>query len=518
MKKRQYVTTAIDFPNATPHIGHIMEKIMADVIVRWFRLRGDEVRFHLGTDENGIKIQQTAKEQGVTPKELVEKNAPVFEDLFRRFHVSFDYFIRTADPASHWPTVQALWKKLHDAGYLEKRTYSGLYCTGCERFLTEKDLVDGLCPDHKKPPENVTEENWFFLLSKKQKAIEALLDPKKGSYAIVPDWRAKETMNFLEGGLEDISFSRSKKTLYWGVPVPDDPDQVMYVWCDNLTSYVSSLGLLTDHAESTWWDDAAVTHVIGKDIARFHAINWPAMLQVAGLRTPDRLLIHGHLTSDGQKMSKSLGNVVKPEEILARFDGNPDPLRFYFSHEVPVGNDGDFSWKRLEELYQSKLGNQLGNMLNRALVLLKKDDGVVKVRQGSQAEAMASLWKTYAAKMEAFELHAALQAVTSAVSDLNVAFNDAAPWKLKEDADLRIATLGTFVEDLRHVALMLLPFIPDTAYRMSKQLGVPYAEDMKEKSFVLTDELKAWGGCKNWLKVGDPSILFAPLESRKENS
>lgn len=492
-------------------MGHVMEKILADVIVRWMRLKGDAVRFHIGTDENGIKIQQTAKTLGMTPKELVEKNAPVFRDLFERIGISFDTFIRTADAESHWPTVKELWKRLREAGYLEKRTYSGLYCTGCERFLTPKDLVDGLCPDHQKAPELVTEENWFFLLKKKQKDIERLLKAKKGGYTMLPSWRGKETLNFLEGGLEDVSFSRSRNTLSWGVPVPDDSEQVMYVWCDNLTSYISSLGLLTDHPMSEWWDEATVTHVIGKDIARFHAINWPAMLQVALIRTPDRLLIHGFLTSEGQKMSKSIGNVVEPEQVLTHFHGNPDPLRFYLSHEIPVGNDGDFSWKRIDELYDSKLRNQLGNLLNRVLVLLKKEGGSIVLPQDCAEDRARAKegWERFSASMDSMEVHRGIQQAFELVALLNGAMDTLKPWTLTGEAKIHV--LSRFAESLRHVALMLLPFMPGASRNMCMQLGVPYATSVGSRDFVITNTLKKFGAIKEWKTIGEPAILFEKL-------
>ena len=516
---RHYVTTAIDYPNAAPHMGHVLEKILADVIARWFRLKGDEVRFQIGTDEHGIKMQKTAEKQEITPEQLVDKNVPLFEDLYSKLHVSADMFMRTSDravtwpnvaPIQHRPTVEALWKKLQEAGALEKRTYTGLYCSGCERFVTAKDLVDGKCPDHNLVPEEVKEENWFFTLSKKQQDLLTLLEK---SYTIIPSYRAEETLTLLRGGLEDVSFSRPKNSLSWGIPIPGEPDQTMYVWCDALTNYISGLGLLTDRAQPEFWDDATITHVIGKDIARFHALIWPAMLQYAGIKTPDQLLIHGFVTNEGQKMSKSLGNVVDPVDVLKKFNGNPDPIRFFLCHEIPVGRDGDFSWKRLEEIYQSKLGNQLGNMLNRTLVLLGKDDKVIQINaKASDSERLMNEWSTYSEAMNRFEIHSALQQVTNLVSFMNVDFNDSAPWKLKEEPELRITTLGSFAEYLRHTALMLLPFVPNTAYRISKQLNVPYAEQMIEKDFVITDDMKKWGGIKDWTMVGEPSILFAPLE------
>jgi methionyl-tRNA synthetase len=511
MSKRHYVTTAIDFPNAAPHMGHVLEKVMADVYVRWLRLSGHQVKFHIGTDENGIKIQQTAKTLGITPKELVDRNAPIFDALFRKMQISFDYFIRTSDEKSHWPTVTALWERLMKGGYLEKRTYTGLYCAGCERFWRPQDLVDGKCPDHKTVPEEITEENWFFLLSKKQKNIEKLLEPEKGSYRIIPSWRANETLAFLKEGLEDISFSRSKKTLYWGVPVPGDDDQVMYVWCDNLTSYISSLGMLTAKAEPEWWDDATVTHVIGKDIARFHAINWPAMLQCADVRTPDRLLIHGFLTSEGEKMSKSLGNVVVPEDVISKY--NVDVLRFYLSHEIPVGNDGDFSWKRFGELYIGVLSNKIGNLLNRALVLLNKDGGAFTIADDAALrDGHAEMWKAYSAHMDACEFsNAVAKAVDIAIAG-NVEMENKKPWTLKGDE--KAAVLGNIAEMLRHVSLMLLPFMPETACKIAQQLNLPYAAEMSSKDFHITAALTKWGDIKGWKQVGTPSILFPPVETK----
>ncbi len=507
MKKRQYVTTAIDYPNAAPHMGHVLEKVLADVLVRWFRLRGDEVRFQIGTDEHGIKIQQTAEKERMTPKALVDRNVPLFQDLYRTLGISADLFIRTSDKKVHWPTVEALWKKLQDAGVLEKRTYTGLYCSGCERFVTKKDLVDGLCPDHQIAPQEVKEENWFFALSTETTWLKGLL---KKEYKITPSFRKNETFALLEQGLEDVSFSRPKSSLSWGIPVPGDEEQTMYVWCDALTNYISGLGYFTDHEEKKWWDDATITHVIGKDIARFHALIWPAMLKAAGVRIPDQLLIHGFLTSEGQKMSKSLGNVVKPEEVLAHFNGNPDPLRFYLSAEVPVGNDGDFSWKRIDELYDSKLRNQLGNMLNRVLVMMKKDGFGLQINSSRAFDDQVVLeWKQYDEAFENFELHKAIQQVTVWIDRMNAAFNSSAPWKLEGAA--RANVLSEFAEMLRHASLMLLPFIPESAQNMSTQLGLPYAKKMLEKDFVITKEMRTWGAVKDWKRVGEPSILFPPL-------
>ncbi|MBI2636209.1 methionine--tRNA ligase [Candidatus Peregrinibacteria bacterium] len=409
---RQYITTAIDYPNAPPHMGHVLEKVLADACARWMRLRGDEVRFQTGADEHGVKIQQTADREKLTPKELVDRNVPLFQDLYTRLQISADVFVRTSDKKAHWPTVIELWKKLRDAGALQKRTYAGLYCSGCERFVTVKDLANGLCPDHKIPPQEVKEENWFFLLSAEQRWLAHLL---QNEYLIIPEFRAKETLMLLESGLADVSFSRPKSSLSWGVPVPGDEDQTMYVWCDALTNYISGLGFFTDHENAQWWNEGEVTHVIGKDIARFHALIWPAMLKNANVRPPDRLLIHGFLTSEGEKMSKTTGNVVAPDDVISKY--GVDALRFFLAHEIPVGNDGDFSWKRFGELYDAKMRNQLGNLLNRVLVLLKKEGGYVKIPEGSKDVSRTSEeWKAFAGKMDAFDLNAGIQQAFGLVS------------------------------------------------------------------------------------------------------
>ncbi|MDP6576151.1 MAG: methionine--tRNA ligase [Candidatus Peribacteraceae bacterium] len=501
---RQYITTAIDYPNAAPHMGHVLEKVLADVCARWFRLRGDEVRFQIGTDEHGIKVQRTAESEGLTAKKLVDRNVPMFEDLYRKLGISYDKFIRTSDQKEHWPTVVELWKKLDSAGMLEKRSYTGMYCSGCERFMTKKDLDDkGQCENHKKAPEEVTEENYFFLMSKDSENLKKLLTKNwdKEEYRIVPQFRENETLSLIDQGLEDVSFSRPKSSLSWGIPVPDEEAQTMYVWCDALTNYISGLGLLTDHEEREWWDDAEITHVIGKDIARFHALIWPSMLKHGGVRTPDKLLIHGFLTSEGEKMSKSTGNVVVPNDVLEKFGGDPDPLRFYLSHEVPVGRDGDFSWDRIEKLYDSKLRNDLGNLLNRVLVLLKKEGGDLG-DFGSDPKLLGDKWKKYQESMNAFRLEDGVSLAVELATECNQFIDKNKPWELKGDEKVNLLT--QLAEALRHVALMLLPFTPGTSERILKQLGLKAPETLEGKI--------DWGAEKSWKKVGEAEILFEPLE------
>jgi methionyl-tRNA synthetase len=327
-----------------------------------------------------------------------------------------------------------------------------------------------------------------------------------------PEFRAPETLQLIEQGLEDVSFSRPKTSLAWGVPVPGEEDtQTMYVWCDALTNYISTLGLLTDNKGAEWWNEADVTHVIGKDIARFHALIWPAMLKSAGLQVPppQRLLIHGFLTSEGQKMSKSLGNVVVPAEAIAKY--GVDPLRFYLSHEIPVGNDGDFSWKRFAELYDSKLRNQLGNLLNRVLVLLQKSGGGLAsaIAPGAAGPIVAEQWGIYRTASDAFDTHRAIAAAMHVVEQLNGQMQTVQPWTKPVEEQREI--LSGFAEALRHVALMLLPFMPTTAQRISAQLGVPYADRMLEKSFTF-GSLAEWGKAGDWTTVGTPAILFPKVD------
>jgi methionyl-tRNA synthetase len=503
--KRSYITTAIDFPNGAPHMGHVMEKVMADVYARWCRLRGDEVRFQIGTDDHGSKLQRTAEAVGMHPRDLVLSNIPKFVTLFDQLHISYDAFVSTSVANGHYETAQGLWNALLDAGYLYQKEYTGLYCSGCEEFKNERDLVDGLCVNHQKAPEPVAEKNWFFKLTACKQYVENLLSTK--AYSIVPEFRSAEVRSFLENGFADVSFSRPKTSLYWGVPVPNDPDQVMYVWCDNLTSYISSLGYFTPNVDTTFWNDAEVTHIVGKDITRFHGINWPAMLHCAGVKIPNRLLVHGFLTSNGQKMSKSIGNVVEPHDVLEHVFGNPDPLRFYLSHEIPVGNDGDFSWERFDALYNSKLRKQLGNLLNRVLVLLGRTGGRIIVTE--QPELLQLDWQRYSAAMNEHRFHDALLYTMQLVDAGNKYMEDTKPWE--QSPETQIMYLSQMAEFLRHIALQLLPFIPATAQRMSVQLGVPYAEQMLLKNFVLSDQLQAWCEC-NWENIGQPELLFAPLE------
>lgn len=503
MSKPCYITTAIAYVNAAPHIGFAMECIEADAVARYHRLIGDDTWYLTGTDEHGIKIQKTAEELGMTPKELSDLNAKKCEDLKEILHLSNDDFIRTSDQERHWPSVVKLWKKLVEVGDIYKDQYEALYCSGCEAFILEKDLVDGNCPNHNRPPEKVQEENYFFKLSKYTDQIIDLIESKK--LEIIPDFRANEILNICKEGLQDVSFSRPKKTLSWGVPVPDDPDQVMYVWCDALTNYISAIGFAeeTEQYKKLW---PHVIHVIGKDIVRFHAAIWPAMLIAAGVPTPEKILIHGFITSEGQKMSKSLGNVVEPVEMVKEY--GVDALRYYLLSEIPIGKDGDFSMKLFKERYNAHLANNLGNMVNRVLMMSKRyevDVDPSKLENGECQTFVDDLWAKYQEAMDACMLHDGVHLAWSLVSYANKYIDDNEPWKLfKEDPEAAKQVLLNLLEITRHIALMISPFIPASSEAIFKQLGI-------SRSLSFEDE-KKWGGEKGWDSLGEAEILFPKLE------
>src|SRR3989344_53768 len=326
MPKKFYITTSIAYVNAPPHIGFALESVQADVLARWHRQQGEEVFFVSGTDEHGAKIVRAAEAAGKAPQELVDANAQEFKNLKKTLNLSWDGFIRASDQKTHWPVAQELWRRLEASGDLYKKRYSGRYCVGHEAFITQKDLKDGRCDLHKKEPETIEEENWFFKLSNYTKEIESRI--RNNELRIVPESRKNEILALLEEGLEDVSFSRPRKDLDWGVPVPEDDTQTMYVWADALSNYISGYGGI-----KAWEEHPADVHCIGKDILRFHGAIWPAMLLSANLPLPKNIFVHGFITVDGEKMSKSVGNVIDPFELVKRY--GTDAVRYYLLREIP---------------------------------------------------------------------------------------------------------------------------------------------------------------------------------------
>jgi methionyl-tRNA synthetase len=503
--KNFYITTAIPYVNAAPHIGFAMEAIQTDAIARFKKQRGFEVRFQTGTDEHGVKIQKLADELGKAPKEIVDANAEKFKNLREALNLTFDDFIQTSDQKKHWGGVQKMWQKLVAAGKLEKRKYKGLYCSGCEEFKNEKDLTEGHCSNHPNlAPEEVEEENWFFRLSDYSDQIQKLLESKE--VEILPHFRAKEFLNVVKEGLHDVSFSRSSETLKWGIPVPDDSTQTMYVWCDALTNYISALDYENEGEEfQKFWVKAERVHVIGKDIVRFHAGIWLGMLLAAEIPLPNKIYIHGFITSEGQKMSKSSGNVVDPIEFSCEWGS--DALRYYLLSEIPNGKDGDFSKARFEEVYNSHLANGLGNLVSRVVAMAIKENTEYRIKNkgGDGAVEVERMWEKIESSIDSeFDFRSALTAISALVEFANKFVTEKKPWELKDSA--KIETLSILLEILRQLALALAPFLPTTAEKIAKSLRVEISGDL--------DGLKKWGSVKEF-KLSKPGILF-PKKSESE--
>jgi len=511
MTAKFYVTTSIPYLNARPHIGFAMEAIQADVLARYHRLLGDKTFFLTGTDEHGMKLVQTAKEQGITPRELVDQNSGYFRALQRILNLSNDGFIRTTDP-EHMKGAQKVWKKLVESGDIYKSSYEGLYCVGCEAFITEKDLVNGLCPNHHRLPEKLKEENYFFKLSRYTGAIKKKI--ADGDLLILPESRKHEILSVLEEGLKDVSFSRPKKILTWGVDVPDDPDQVMYVWCDALSNYITAVGYLHENETfKAWWP--ADVHVIGKDILRFHSAIWIGMLLSSGLPLPHAIYVHGFITSEGKKMSKSLNNVVDPISVVERY--GTDALRYYLLKEIPTTDDGDFSSFRFKTVYDSELADSFGNLVSRVLAMTHKYfEGKVPVTELDPNDELFlpkinGLWKAYDEAFDGFDLKKVLELVIE-LSDFANKYVDAQkPWVLaKSDQKTLSAVLYNLLEVIRQLGMLLLPFIPVTAgkvlgYMGQNDLGTQYVK------------LRQWGMLKAGTLLQKAEPLFPKVQVEAES-
>lgn len=504
MPEKFYITTAIAYVNAPPHIGHAMEFIQADAVARFHRLKGDEVFFMTGTDEHGTKLVQTAEDKGTTPQALADENAEYFKDLCRLLTVEYDKFIRTSDD-DHKRGAQKLWKKLVEAGDIYKDTYEGLYCVGCEAFVLEKDLVDGKCPNHNKEPEVLKEENYFFKLSKYSDQIGELIE--KDELKVIPASRKNEILHVIQDGLHDVSFSRPKHALKWGVDVPDDPDQVMYVWCDALSNYITGIGYEeeTELFQKFW---PANVHLIGKDILRFHAAIWIGMLLAAKVDIPKQIYVHGFITSEGQKMSKSLGNVVDPVEYAEKYGA--DALRYYLLKEIPTTDDGDFSQDRFRVLYDSELANNIGNLVSRVLSMTGKYfDGKVPDKSEDYElleQKVAEVWKSYEEAIDGFDLKKALEQVAELATFANKYVEDTKPWMLAKEDEKRLAeVMYNLVELIRHLSYLLQPFLPMASAKMLGYLGLEPGKSSYE-------EITRWGGIEPGTPIEKPEPLFARIE------
>lgn len=461
------LTTAIAYVNAGPHIGHALEFTQADALARYHRKEGKDVFFLTGTDEHGQKIAQVAKESQLTPKALADQNSPLIRQLCDDLGMSYSAFIRTTSP-EHQAGAQKLWRRLQEANTLYEKEYEGRYCVGCEAFIQEKDLMEGKCAIHKREPEWVREKNYFFRLSNYSEQIRDLV--KKGDLLVYPNSRRNEFLSLCEEGLHDISFSRPKSSLEWGIPVPDDPSQVMYVWCDALSNYITALGYAEDKPEfHKYWP--ADVHLIGKDILRFHAGVWIGMLLAANLPLPKAIYVHGFVTHEGHKMSKSLGNVVDPFQLLEEW--GKDPVRYYLLREIPTTEDGDFSKARFQILYQEELANTIGNLVRRVMSMAVKNFEADRPQGDSSLLVETNaLVKSYHAYFESFDLKKALESILELARLGNSYVDQEKPWELAKTNPERLSiVLGNLVDLCETVGDLLEPFLPETAEKILAQMG-----------------------------------------------
>jgi methionyl-tRNA synthetase len=510
-----FLTTAIDYVNNLPHIGTAYEKIGADVIARFKRMQGHSVFFLMGNDEHSINVKKEALSRGLDPHAYCDEMAGRFRAIWDKLDISFDEFIRTTEDR-HRRAVTALFQKIYENGDIYPGTYKGLYCDSCETFYRDKDLVSGRCPHHGTEPHPIEEENYFFALSRYADRIEKLILNK--TLRILPEIRENEILNVLRGGLEDISISRS--SFDWGIPLPIQPGHVVYVWFDALINYISAVGY-GSNVEKFARSWPADMHIIGKDITRFHCIIWPAMLLSAGLALPRVVFGHGFVFLKGEKMSKTLGNVVTPMELIDAY--GPDALRYYLLRDTSYGKDGNFTWENFLERYNGDLANDLGNLLQRALTMLHRyESGTIPLPNDLLAGDRAVQEDCLALPGDVgvfldprrgdIDFHLALSRIWDTVRRANQYIDRSAPWDLhKKGETLRLSTvLYCTLECLRFIGTILFPFLPRTAREILRQLGQPDAQHP-----MVLASLSQWGGLAPSTTVPKPSALFPRIDTRE---
>lgn len=518
-KEKFYLTTAIDYVNSAPHIGTAYEKVAADTLARFKRMQGFDVRFQMGNDEHSINVKKAAIKEGLDPKVYCDLMKDSFLSAWKSLDISYDGFIRTTDPEHH-KSVKKLFQAILDSGDIEKSTYKGWYCDSCEAFLTDKDLVDGQCPNHKTKPDWLEEDNFFFKLSKYQDKL--LKHIKANPEFILPASRRNEVVSMIEMGLNDISVSRSSRE--WGITLPNDETHVVYVWFDALINYLTAIGYASDEKsfKKMWPADI---HFIGKDIIRFHCVIWPAMLMSAGLPLPKSIFAHGFVYLKGEKMSKSMGNVVRPMDITKEY--GPDPLRYFLLRETTCGRDTDFTWEAFITRYNSDLANGIGNLVSRTVGMISRylDGKVLKVassndKLGSELKENvlsipAKISESMAPNDNGLHFNNALSAIWEGITAADIYINENKPWELKKVGDTKRINLviSNVTEAIRALTVLLKPFMPSTAEKIWNQFNFGSLAELDSQNLKTASK---WGFIRKTLSINAPVALFPRIEEKKE--